>query len=56
MTIFANAMRMANSIGISPSEFWALSLKEWRALVSNNEGLKRADFQELEKLFGENNE
>lgn len=56
MTIFENALRAAISIGITPSEFWTLSVKEWRALALNNEGLKRDDFQELEKLFGENNE
>lgn len=56
MKMFEKALRAAVSVGIAPSEFWALSPKEWRAIFVNIDGLRRADFQELERIFGEKNE
>lgn len=39
-------------MGIAPAEFWRLSLKEWRALVSPaHETLTRAAFDALARRF-----
>lgn len=39
--------------GLSPSEFWAMSFKDWRALIQEPVGqsLSRAQFQELSQLY-----
>jgi uncharacterized phage protein (TIGR02216 family) len=41
-------------LGVSPREFWRLSLKEWRALTTPAaaaDALSRAAFNELAQLF-----
>ncbi|MEK7660823.1 MAG: phage tail assembly chaperone [Pseudomonadota bacterium] len=48
-------IKMASRIGIVPSCFWQLSLKEWAALVSNSSNqssaMTRADFEKLSARF-----
>lgn len=36
MLPWAEMFRSALSVGLSPREFWALSLKEWRWLAAGN--------------------
>jgi uncharacterized phage protein (TIGR02216 family) len=40
-------------LGLSPAEFWRLSLKEWRALNSPHlsEALSRSAFESLARKF-----
>jgi uncharacterized phage protein (TIGR02216 family) len=43
---------MAQQIGVAPAQFWRLSLKEWRALISPaHDALTRATFDALAQRF-----
>lgn len=45
-------LRAANTIGVEPPHFWALSLKEWRALTKREAAsLNRAGFEALAARF-----
>ena len=49
---WAQMMRLAISIGITPREFWQLSVSEWKMLVGeNNPTLNRHEFENLLKEF-----
>lgn len=41
----------ASQLGLTPSDFWALSVREWRALMGEGQGLDRARLGELIKAF-----
>ncbi|HEX6861035.1 MAG TPA: phage tail assembly chaperone [Caulobacteraceae bacterium] len=52
MTPWAAMLPLAVSMGITPREFWRLSLREWRALVGDGgEVLGRAGFEELVRRY-----
>ncbi len=56
MSVFANALKSALLLGIAPSEFWQLSVKEWRALTRAETVFSRADLSVLLENFGEKDE
>lgn len=39
--------------GLSPKEFWAMSVRDWRALIGENalSPLSRDSFEQLQSLF-----
>lgn len=41
----------ANAIGVTPAEFWRLSVKEWRALAGRATALAREDLDALMQRF-----
>lgn len=48
MLPWAEMMRAATAIGVSPQMFWQLSLKEWLWLSqSGPRGMQRAEFETL---------
>jgi hypothetical protein len=51
-TPWADWLRAGVAIGIAPSKFWALSLREWRALMGAPAAtLSAADFAQLQEAF-----
>ncbi|MGD9979865.1 MAG: phage tail assembly chaperone [Hyphomonadaceae bacterium] len=45
-------LSLARQIGIEPSAFWRLSLREWRALAAPSaDALSRAAFADLARRF-----
>lgn len=51
-TPWRTLLAVAASLAIAPAQFWRLSLKEWRALVSpQRSGLSRDAFQALIEQF-----
>jgi hypothetical protein len=46
-------LRTAALLGVAPHNFWRLSLREWRALISENalDALSRPQFEALAKEF-----
>ncbi|HYD71991.1 MAG TPA: phage tail assembly chaperone [Candidatus Binatia bacterium] len=54
-TPWARLLALSLTLGVAPSKFWRLSLKEWRALVSPaHETLTRAAFDALASRFPDN--
>jgi hypothetical protein len=52
-TDWAGYLQSALSLGISPTEFWALSLREWRMLAASDAhiSMQRSDLAELIASF-----
>ena len=49
---WAAMLALAQRLGVAPTAFWRLSLKEWRALSAPNENtLTRAVFEALAARF-----
>ncbi|MEN9855451.1 MAG: Phage tail assembly chaperone protein [Pseudomonadota bacterium] len=44
-------LRFAQHIGVTPQQFWALSIAEWRALVGPAQGLSPNRLAELCQAF-----
>jgi uncharacterized phage protein (TIGR02216 family) len=44
-------LNAACRLGLSPDQFWALSVFEWRALMGQGQGLDPARLQELCQAF-----
>ena len=58
MTIlpWSSLLLTASHMGIIPSQFWALSVREWRALVGEGYGLDGARLSELSNAFPDDHE
>jgi len=42
----------AQRLGVAPAQFWRLSLREWRALITSPDaGLSRAAFEQLARTY-----
>ncbi|GGB56792.1 MULTISPECIES: phage tail assembly chaperone [Henriciella] len=57
MLPWAEMMRGAAMIGLSPHTFWALSIREWHWLTSDRQiGLPRPDFDRLQNTYPDRKE
>lgn len=54
---WSEMMKIASQIGVAPSCFWKLSIKEWAALVSSSNTqastMTRSEFEKLSANFGD---
>jgi hypothetical protein len=48
---WSNLLQGAHQIGLKPTEFWALSVFEWRALFGEGQGLDKGRLGELCQAF-----
>jgi uncharacterized phage protein (TIGR02216 family) len=50
-------LALALQFGLAPAQFWRLSLREWRALITplGSEALSRAAFEALSRRFPDAN-
>ncbi len=54
-TPWSAMLAAARGLGVTPSGFWRLSLREWRAIASpSNVTLSRASFEALASRFPDN--
>ena len=44
-------LQAANQIGLTPVQFWALSVFEWRSLMGDGQGLPYGRLDELCRAF-----
>jgi uncharacterized phage protein (TIGR02216 family) len=51
MLPWPHLLRAASQLGLTPSQFWALSVLEWRALMGEAQGLDRGRLGELCQAF-----
>jgi hypothetical protein len=53
---WSDLLRAATHFGLTPPQFWALSVTEWRALVGESPGLDGARLADLSAAFPDHQE
>jgi hypothetical protein len=53
---WSELLRAATHFGLTPPQFWALSVTEWRALVGDSPGLDGARLADLCATFPDHQE
>ena len=48
---WSDLIKAASQFGLTPSQFWALSVCEWRALMGEGQGLDKGRLDELSAAF-----
>ena len=48
---WSDLLRAAAQFGLTPNQFWALSVVEWRALMGTDQGLDQQRLDELCNAF-----
>jgi hypothetical protein len=51
MLPWSDLLRAASQFGLTPSQFWTLSVLEWRSLMGEAQGLDRGRLSELCRDF-----
>jgi uncharacterized phage protein (TIGR02216 family) len=51
MLPWSQLLQTATQLGLTPAQFWTLSILEWRALIGEAHGLDRGRLDELSTAF-----